>query len=114
MVKVMERWESGSDPDVAALDLEFHPAIWSYSGNPNLARILDSLVPTLAAHHALDGVTHDMVRWCFNDHRTLLEVVKGESKLTPEEAIVRHLRMCYSNPARFSSFGLKDGRLTDT
>jgi DNA-binding GntR family transcriptional regulator len=106
IVKLMERWESGSDLDTAALDLEFHRTIWSYSGNPYLVRTLDSLVPAVVAHHALDGVTQDMVRWSLNHHRTLLEVIQGESRLTPEEAIVTHLRMCYSNPERFSSFGL--------
>jgi DNA-binding GntR family transcriptional regulator len=110
IVKMMEQWESGSDLDAAALDLEFHRAIWSYSGNPFLVRTLDSLVPAVVAHHALDGVMHQMVRWSLNHHRTLLEVVRGESRLTPEEAIVTHLRMCYSNPERFSSFGLQADR----
>jgi DNA-binding GntR family transcriptional regulator len=113
IVKLMERWQSGSDLDAAALDLEFHRAIWSYSGNPYLVRTLDALVPAVVAHHALDDVTHDMVRWSLNHHRTLLEVVEGESRLTPEEAIVTHLRMCYSNPERYSSFGFQDARATD-
>jgi hypothetical protein len=47
-----------------------------------------------------------MVRWTLNHHRALLEVIQGKSKLTPEEAIVTHLRLGYSNPERFSSFGL--------
>jgi DNA-binding GntR family transcriptional regulator len=106
IVKVMERWESGSELDAAALDLEFHRTIWGYSGNPYLVRTLDSLVPAVLAHHALDAVTHDMVRWTLNHHRALLEVIQGKSKLTPEEAIVTHLRLGYSNPERFSSFGL--------
>jgi DNA-binding GntR family transcriptional regulator len=106
IVKVMERWESGSELDAAALDLEFHRTIWGYSGNPYLVRTLDSLVPAVLAQHALDAVTHDMVRWTLNHHRALLEVIQGKSKLTPEEAIVTHLRLGYSNPERFSSFGL--------
>jgi DNA-binding GntR family transcriptional regulator len=114
IVTAMEQWESGSDLDAAALDLEFHRTIWSYSGNSYLVRALDSLVPAVLAHHALDRVTHDMVRWSLNHHRALLEVVQGKSKLTPEEAIVTHLRMCYSKPERFSSFGLQDRRPTGT
>jgi DNA-binding GntR family transcriptional regulator len=114
VVSAMERWESGSDLDAAALDLEFHRSVWSYSGNPFLVRTLDSLVPAVVAHHALDTVTHDMVRWTLNHHRTLLEVVRGESRLTPEEAIVTHLRMCYPNPERYSSFGLRSHRASDT
>jgi DNA-binding GntR family transcriptional regulator len=110
IVKVMEQWESGSDLDAAGLDLEFHRTVWRYSGNPYLVRTLDSLVPAVLAHHALDAVTHDMVRWTLNHHRALLEVVQGKSKLTPEEAIVTHLRLGYSNPERFSSFGLQNQR----
>jgi len=114
IVTAMERWESGSGLDAAALDLEFHRTIWSYSGNSYLVRALDSLVPAVLAHHALDSITHDMVRWTLNHHRTLLEVVQGTSKLTAEEGIVTHLRLGYSNPERFSSFGLQDRRSTGT
>jgi DNA-binding GntR family transcriptional regulator len=106
IVKAMEGWERGSELDAAALDLEFHRAIWNYSGNPYLVRSLDSLAPLVLGRHALDSIANDMVRWSLNHHRVLLEVVQGVSKLTPEEAIVTHLRMCYSNPERFSSFGL--------
>jgi DNA-binding GntR family transcriptional regulator len=108
IVTDMERWEIGSDLDAAALDLEFHRAIWTYSGNSFLVRTLEGLVPAVLAHHALDAVAHDMVRWSLNHHRVLLEVVQGKSRLTPEEAIVTHLRMCYSNPECFSSFGIQD------
>jgi DNA-binding GntR family transcriptional regulator len=110
IVKAMERWEGGSELDAAALDLEFHRTLWSYGGNPYLARTLDSLVRVVLAHHALDGIGHEMVRWSLNHHRVLLEVVQGESRFTPEEAIVTHLRLCYSNPERFSSVGLAEKR----
>jgi DNA-binding GntR family transcriptional regulator len=106
MVQVMEEWESGSELDAAALDLEFHRAIWGFSRNPYLVKTLDSLVPIVLAHHALDSATHDMVRWTLKHHRALLEVVQGHSKLSPEEAIVSHLRLGYSHPERFSSFGV--------
>jgi DNA-binding GntR family transcriptional regulator len=110
IVSEMERWDSGSELDAAALDLEFHRTIWRYSGNPYLARTLDTLVPVVLAHHALDGIAHDLVRWRLNHHRALLEVVQGKSKLTAEEAIVTHLRMAYSNPERFSSFAVHQQR----
>lgn len=106
IVVAMEQWASGSELDAAALDLEFHRAIWMYSGNPYLVKTLDSLVPVVLVHHALDGIAHDLVRWSLNHHRALLEVVQGDSKLSPEEAIVIHLRMAYSSPERYSSFGL--------
>lgn len=105
IVRAMERWKGGPELDAAALDLEFHRTLWNGSGNPFLFRTLDSLVRVVLAHHALDTIARDQVRWSMKHHRVLLEVVRGESSLTPEEAIVTHLRMCYSNPEGFSSFG---------
>ncbi len=106
IVEKMEGWEKGSELDAATLDLEFHRAVWQHTGNPYLVRTLDSLVPVLLVHHALDGIAQDLVRWRLNHHRELLEVVQGNSKLTPEEAIVVHLQMAYTSPEKFSSFGL--------
>jgi DNA-binding GntR family transcriptional regulator len=106
MIQAMETWESGSDLDAAALDLEFHRAIWGYSGNPILVKTLDSLVAIVLAHHALDSIANEMARWTLKHYRALL----GNSKLSPEEAIVSHFRMGYPSPERFSSFGLPTWR----
>jgi DNA-binding GntR family transcriptional regulator len=105
LVVRMEQWERGSELDAAGLDLEFHKAFWIYSDNNYLERTLSSLVPVLLAHHALDGISHELVRWRLNHHRALLEVIQGTSKQTPEEAILVHLRIAYNNPERFSSLG---------
>ena len=106
IVEVMEKWETGPEFQAASLDLEFHRAIWNYSGNPYLVKTLDSLVPPVLAHHALEGIAHDVVRWRLNHHRALLDVIEGKSRATAEETIVTHFRMAYSNPERFSSFGM--------
>lgn len=103
LVSRMERWDRGTILEAAALDLEFHRTFWTYAGNNYLERCLSSLVPVLFAHHALDNISHDMVRWRLNHHRALLEVIQGTSKQTPEEAIVVHFRIAYNNPERFSS-----------
>lgn len=105
----MENWHSGSDMDAASLDLEFHRTIWGYSGNPYLVKSLDALAPIVLAHHVLDGIGNDLVRWRLNHHRALLEVIQGMSKTSPEEAIVTHFRMGYTNPEKFSSFGVSKG-----
>ncbi|HEX4232599.1 MAG TPA: GntR family transcriptional regulator [Bryobacteraceae bacterium] len=103
LVVGMEQWERGSELDAAALDLDFHKAFWTYSDNNYLERTLSSLVPVLLAHHALDSIGHELVRWRLNHHRALLEVIQGTSKQTPEEAILVHLRIAYNSPERFSS-----------
>lgn len=107
LVKKMERWKVGSEIDAAALDLEFHRTIWSNSGNEYLEKTLNSLVPVLFAHQALEYITHDHLRWPLKHHRALLQVVQGKSKQTPEQAMVTHLKLRYTNPERFSSLGAK-------
>lgn len=103
LVEKMENWKAGSEIDAAALDLEFHRAIWSYSGNPYLEKILNSLVPVLFAHQALEYTSHDEKLWPLYHHRQLLDVVLGKSSQTAEEAMIAHLRLRYTNPERYSS-----------
>ena len=106
IVERMESWGKGSQMDAASLDLEFHRALWHASGNSYLERTLDSLVPIVFAHQAIGFASQEMVRWRLNHHRFLLEVIQGSSKQSPEEAIMMHLRMGYTNPEGFSSFGM--------
>jgi len=108
IVQRMEAWNPGSELDGVALDLEFHRTVWSYSGNTWLEKSLNSLVPAVMAHHALDGISHELIRWRLNHHRSLLDVIRGNSRQSPEEAILVHLRMGYNNPERFSSLGCGD------
>jgi DNA-binding GntR family transcriptional regulator len=108
LVKKMEHWKSGSEIAAAALDLEFHRAIWDYSGNEYLAKALNSLVPILFAHQAIDYMHNERRRWPLDHHRPLLDVVRGKSKLTPEEAMTAHLSRRYTNPERFSSLALRE------
>jgi DNA-binding GntR family transcriptional regulator len=103
LVEKMENWKAGSEIDAAALDLEFHRVIWSYSGNPYLEKILNSLVPVLFAHQALEYTSHDEKLWPLYHHRQLLDVVLGKSSQTAEEAMIAHLRLRYTNPERYSS-----------
>lgn len=104
IVDKMENWHPGLDIDAAALDLEFHRAIWTYAGNPYLEKTLNSLVPVLFSHQALAYINQPgTAHWPLNHHRALLEVVRGSSALTPETAMMNHLRVRYTNPERFSS-----------
>jgi DNA-binding GntR family transcriptional regulator len=103
LVAQMAKWDPGSQLEFAELDLQFHRAIWGYSGNPYLAKSLNSFVPILFAHRAMDGMSNEQLRWNLRDHRSLLDVIEGKSNKSPEEAILAHLQIGYSEPARFSS-----------
>lgn len=103
MVERMEKWTSGSEIDAAALDLDFHRAIWNSSGNSYLEKVLNSQVPMLFAHQALEYTSHHEKLWPLYHHRQLLDVVLGQSQVTAEEAMIAHLRLRYTNPERYSS-----------
>lgn len=106
LVTRMERGQSNSQFETAEMDLNFHRAIWLYSENSYLAKALNSFVPILFAHRALDSISDEQMRWHLSHHRLLLDVIKGVSSQSPEEAILAHLRIGYTNPERFSSLAL--------
>lgn len=103
LVERMEKWNAGSEVEAAALDLEFHRALWTLSGNSVLEKVLNSQVPMLFAHQALEYTNHQKRLWPLNHHRQLLDVVLGKSEKTAEEAMIEHLRLRYTNPERYSS-----------
>lgn len=100
----METLTSGGEFEAAALDLEFHQAIWACAGNPYLTKALDSIVPLLFSHQAL-AYTQERgaLHWPLGHHGALLDFVRGASDVTAEAAMVQHLRLRYVNPERFSS-----------
>lgn len=103
----MEQWESGSQLEAAQMDLDFHRAIWQFSGNSYLEKTLNSSSPILFAHRALDGISDDRLRWFLGHHRLLLDVIEGTSTQSAEDAILTHLRTGYKDPERFSSLALE-------
>ena len=103
LVERMEAWSPRSELDGAALDLEVHRTLWRYTGNPWLEKSLDSLVPAVLARQALDRISPELVGWRLKHHRTLLDVIQGNSRHSPEEAILVHLRLGNTSPERFSS-----------
>ena len=102
MVEQMEAWEVGDRPAGATTDFEFHREIWALSGNPYLARTLDSLCTVLFAHAAQDR--GETIKWRLNRHRGLLDVVLGRTNVSPEDAVIAHLRVSYDEPEKFSSY----------
>jgi DNA-binding GntR family transcriptional regulator len=104
LVEKMESTNTESDFDASKLDLEFHRTVWSATGNPYLEKTLNSLVTVLFSHQALAYMTaHSSLHWPLRHHRDLLDVILGKSNMSPEAAIMKHLRHRYTNPERYSS-----------
>lgn len=101
LVDQMDRWK-GELSEAAALDLEFHRALWEASGNPYLVKTLDSLLAALFAHATLERVSFELHRWRLNHHRALLHAVLDPHGDIPG-ALLIHLRLGYKEPEKFSS-----------
>jgi DNA-binding GntR family transcriptional regulator len=102
LVNKMDAWK-GTLLEAAALDLEFHRVIWKAAGNPYLERMLNSLMVPLFAHRTLEHVTHEIRLWRLSHHRIILDSVSGRFDADPQEALLTHLRMAYTEPERYSS-----------
>lgn len=111
LVEQMEAWEESTELAAAAHDLQFHREVWRASGNPYLAKTLDSLATVLFAYKALENASVETKQWRLHHHRALLDVALGKSDVTPEEAVIEHLRTGYENPDRYSSYTIeREGR----
>jgi DNA-binding GntR family transcriptional regulator len=102
----MEAWD-GNLLESAALDLQFHRALWKACANPYLERALNSLMVTLFAHKTLEHVTHDVRRWRLSHHRILLDAVMGVSGEDPQAVLETHIRMAHTEPERYSNLPRK-------
>ncbi|HEY0265175.1 MAG TPA: GntR family transcriptional regulator, partial [Rhizomicrobium sp.] len=102
----MDAWD-GTLLEAAALDLEFHRALWKAAGNPYLDRALNSLMVPLFAHKTLEHVTQDVRRWRLSHHRIILDAVAGRSQDDLQEALLTHMRMSYTEPERYSTLAKK-------
>ena len=98
LVAQMQKWDARSPFEAAELDLQFHRAVWQYSGNAYLARALNSFVPIVFAHRTLGELNDESLHWTLAHHRSLLDVIEGKSTESPEEAMVFHLRIGYEKP----------------
>jgi len=102
LVSQMEIWDRNSPFEAAELDLQFHRAIWQYSGNAYLARALNSFVPIVFAHRSLDEINDKQLHWKLAHHRALLDLIEGKSSESPENAMVFHLKIGYEKQAMYS------------
>ena len=106
IVDRMDNW-NGTLMEAAALDLEFHRALWNAAGNPYLERALNAVMVPLFAHKTLEHVTRDVRRWRMSHHRVLLDAVTGRSGDDPQEVLLTHMRMAYTEPERYSTLARK-------
>jgi DNA-binding GntR family transcriptional regulator len=102
----MDDW-NGTLLEAAALDLEFHREIWKATGNPYLERALNALMVPLFAHKTLEHVTQKIRRWRLSHHRIILDSITGRSDADPQEALLTHMRMSYTEPERYSTLAKK-------
>jgi len=102
LVSQMEKWDSKSPFEAAELDLQFHRAVWQYSGNAYLSRALNSFVPIVFAHRSLDESNDESLHWTLAHHRSLLDLIEGKSSESPEDAMVFHLKIGYEKPGMIS------------
>ncbi len=64
------------------------------------------MVP-LFAHKTLEHVTQEIRRWRLSHHRIILDAVAGRSKDDPQDALLTHMRMSYTEPERYSTLAKK-------
>jgi DNA-binding GntR family transcriptional regulator len=102
----MDDW-NGTLLEAASLDLEFHRTLWQAAGNPYLERALNALMVPLFAHKTLEHVTKDVRRWRLSHHRMLLDAVAGRSQEDPQDVLLTHMRMSYTQPERYSTLAKK-------
>lgn len=78
--------------EAAALDLEFHRAVWTASGNEYLQKVLDPLATVLFAHNLLERVSITHRKWRLNHHRGLLDVMLGPAENDIKTVFLKHLQ----------------------
>ena len=106
LIAQMDAWD-GTLLEAAGLDLEFHRTLWTASGNPYLERALNAVMVPLFAHKTLEHVTRDVRRWRMGHHRVLLDAVIGRSGEEPQDVLLTHMRMAYTEPERYSTLAKK-------
>jgi DNA-binding GntR family transcriptional regulator len=93
--------------EAAALDLEFHRAIWAAAGNDYLEKVLDPLATVIFAQYTLERVSTDRRRWRLSHHRALLDVVLGPAKQNIREAFLAHMQAAYTEAPQKPAAGGK-------
>ncbi len=115
LVGKMEKFREAPEVEASNLDMDFHRTIWSHSGNEFLAKTLEGITIPLFAHRVLWRINRDMLGWASilsNQHRQLLNYIKGRVDRPAEGVMLEHLSYRYQQPERFSSLALLSSAAT--
>jgi len=85
------------------LDLQFHDLVWSMTGNEYLKQTLTGLTKPLFAEYAMSLPNNVKRHKVVASTRPLLDFIRGKSKLSAEQIILKHLSGHYDQPEKFSS-----------
>jgi DNA-binding GntR family transcriptional regulator len=85
------------------VDFDFHRAIWSFSGNEYLEKILTSLTAPLFAHSVRTLLRSEKLRVVLDSHRPIFDFICGHSDESAEQVMLSHLSVRYQQPDRFAS-----------
>jgi len=107
LVDELERQGEGPADKQYRIDLEFHRALWSMSGNEHLEKALFSLMAPLFAHAVLTTPNEKRTNTIIVSHRWMLEFVLGKLTKPAEELLLEHIRVAWPDLGRFSSFTLR-------
>lgn len=110
LAEKMERSTGSTALEATHMDLDFHRALWSFSGNEFLEKTLTSVTAPLFAYAVLTKPKAEKMRMILDSHRPLVEFVAGRSEQTADEVILDHLALRWNEPDRFASRRLGDGR----
>ncbi len=99
----MERSTGTTALEATRMDLEFHRAMWSFSGNEFLEKTLTSVTAPLFAYAVLTKPKAEKMRMILDSHRPLVEFVAGASSRTADDVIFDHLSLRWNDPDKYSS-----------
>lgn len=104
LTQMVERMENSQAAlNAIRMDLEFHRTIWAMTGNEYLEKTLTSLTAPLFAYAVLTKTRGEKVRMILDSHRPVLRFVQGKSKQSAMEVMLDHLKLRWSDPAKYSS-----------
>jgi DNA-binding GntR family transcriptional regulator len=104
LVQELESQGEGPADKQYRLDLEFHRALWSMSGNEYLERALIGLMAPLFAHAVLTTPKEKKIHTIIISHRWMLDFVNGKVHRPAEALLLEHIRVAWPDLGSFSSF----------
>ena len=104
LVARMEQKSNMNAIEATRLDLEFHRAIWSQTGNEYLEKTLSSLTAPLFAYATLTKPKQEKMRMILDSHRPLLDYILAKKpRKTAQQIIWEHLDLRWEQPDKYWS-----------